>query len=248
MIGVVAGTGPYAGLDLLQKIVAQTKADRDQDHLAVISISAPAAIPDRTAYLLGETALNPGRPIAEQLLLLERMGAAVAGIPCNTAHAPAILGEIARRLAAADSRLRLLHMIAEVGLELRRSYPEVRRVGVLSTVGTAVARVYPQTLEPMGYEVQTPEPLFLAEVLHAAIYDPDYGIKAQGVATVRAREDLLEGVRRLREAGAQVVILGCTEIPLALPEPTYEGMPLVDTSLILARALIRAVDAERLRP
>ena len=248
MIGVVAGTGPFAGLDLLSKIVAQTTAVRDQDHLTVASLSQPSAIPDRTAYLLGETALNPGIPIAEQLLLLAQLGAQVAGIPCNTAHAPAIFEEIERRLSVAGSRLRLLHMIAEVGLELRRTYPGVRRVGVLSTVGTAVAGVYPRTLEPMGYEVLAPEPDFLAEVIHAAIYDPAYGIKAQGTATPRARQDLLRGVTQLREAGAEVVVLGCTEIPLALPEPVYEGTPLLDTSLILARALIRAVDEGRLQP
>ena len=100
----------------------------------------------------------------------------------------------------------------------------------------------------MGYEVLAPEPDFLAEVIHAAIYDPAYGIKAQGTATPRARQDLLRGVTQLREAGAEVVVLGCTEIPLALPEPVYEGTPLLDTSLILARALIRAVDEGRLRP
>lgn len=248
MIGVVAGTGPFAGLDLLGKIMSQTTAVRDQDHLTVASLSQPSAIPDRTAYLLGETALNPGIPIAQQLLLLEQMGAQVAGIPCNTAHAPAIFAEIERRLSAAGSRLYLLHMIAEVGQELRRTYPQVRRVGVLSTVGTAVAGVYPLTLEPMGYDVISPEPDFLAEVIHAAIYDPVYGIKAQGAATPRARRDLLRGVSELRGAGAEAVILGCTEIPLALPEPVYEEIPLLDTSLILARALIRAVDGGRLRP
>ena len=248
VIGVVAGTGPFAGLDLLGKIVAQTAATRDQEHLTVASLSQPSAIPDRTAFLLGETAQNPGAPLAEQLLLLEQMGAVVAGIPCNTAHAPPIFDEITARLAAAGSSLKLLHMIAEVGQELRRSFPQVQRVGVLSTVGTAVARVYPLTLEPLGYDVLVPEAPFLAGTIHAAIYDESYGIKACGRATPAAREAMLQGVRQLREAGAEAVILGCTEIPLALPEPEYEGLPLLDTSLILARALICAVDPRRLRP
>lgn len=248
MIGVVAGTGPFAGLDLLGKIVAQTAAQRDQDHLAVASLSAPAAIPDRTAFLLGETPLNPGVPIAAQLLLLEQMGARVAGIPCNTAHAPAIFTEIEARLATAGSSLTLLHMIAEVGKELRRTWPDIRRVGVLSTVGTAVAGVYPRTLEPLGYTVLIPAADMLAGQIHAAIYDKEYGIKACGRATERARADLLAGVIALRDAGAQAVILGCTEIPIAVPEAAYAGIPLLDSALILARALIRAVDPARLRP
>lgn len=248
VIGVIAGTGPFAGLDLLGKIVAQTAVTRDQDHLSVASLSRPSAIPDRTAFLLGETEQNPGEPIAAQLLLLEKMGVTVAGIPCNTAHAPAIFLEIEARLAAAGSALQLLHMITEVGNELRRSFPQVRRVGVLSTVGTAVAHVYPLALEPLGYEVLVPEVTFLAGTIHAAIYDEVYGIKAWGRATPAARQAMLEGVQQLRDAGAEAVILGCTEIPLALPEPSYEGLPLLDTSLILARALIRAVDPRCLRP
>lgn len=247
MIGVVAGTGPFAGLDLLNKIMTQTVAQRDQDHLAVASLSQPADIPDRTAFLLGQTDVNPAGPISRQLLLLEKMGATVAGIPCNTAHAPRIFDAIRARLVAAGSRLQLLHMIAEVGEELRRSWPAVQRVGVLSTLGTAAARVYPLVLEPLGYTVLAPERA-LATAVHAAIYDDDYGIKACGRATPRARATLLEGVAALREAGAQAVILGCTEIPLALPEADTEGLPLLDTSLILARALIRAEDAARLRP
>jgi aspartate racemase len=53
MIGIVGGVGPYAGLDLLRKVYDNTVAGKDQDHLDVVMISVPAAIPDRTAYLLG---------------------------------------------------------------------------------------------------------------------------------------------------------------------------------------------------
>ena len=62
MIGIVGGVGPYAGLDLQQKILEQTKATADQDHLGIISWSEPGIIPDRTAFLLGETPLNPALP------------------------------------------------------------------------------------------------------------------------------------------------------------------------------------------
>ena len=45
-------------------------------------------------------------------------------------------------------------------------------------------------------------------------------------------------VKFLFNKGAEVVILGCTEIPLALPESNYNGIPLIDSTAILARALI----------
>jgi hypothetical protein len=45
-----------------------------------------------------------------------------------------------------------------------------------------------------------------------------------------------------------VIILGCTEIPLALPEPEYEGVPLVDPVEAVARAMISRADKSKLLP
>lgn len=248
MIGVVAGVGPFAGLDLLHKIAAQTVAQSDQDHLTVAALSQPSTIPDRTAFLIGETSFNPARPILQQLRQLEQLGASVAGIPCNTAHAPPIRDAIERGLIASGSRLRLLHMIDEVGQMLRRRYPSVQTVGVLSTIGTSASRVYPLSLEPLGYKVVEPGDQVLKEMVHPAIYDESYGIKARGYATERAREDILFAVEQLGRRGAQAIILGCTELPLLLPETELDGRPLVDSTMALARALIRAVDPQKLRP
>lgn len=247
MIGVVAGVGPYAGLDLLNKILLQTVANRDQDHLTVASISQPNQIPDRTAFLLGQTTINPASAMLEQLLKLEQIGAQVAGIPCNTAHAPAIFNEIQRGLEASGSKLTLLHMIIEVGREIRRSFPAINKVGVLSTTGTAVTHIYPINLEPLGFEIVTPNEALQKEAIHPAIYDPVYGIKACGQATERARQDLMLGVRQLQEAGAQAIVLGCTEIPLAIQEEQFDSMIVIDPALILARSLIAAADPTKLK-
>ena len=58
-IGIVGGAGPYAGLDLAQKILHQTVANSDQDYLPTLLISTPGLIEDRTDFLLGETEKNP---------------------------------------------------------------------------------------------------------------------------------------------------------------------------------------------
>ncbi len=248
MIGVVAGVGPYAGLDLLRKILSQTIAKKDQDHLPVASLSQPAHISDRTAFLLGQTTTNPALAIIEQLLKLEEIGAVVAGIPCNTAHAPVIFDLIRKGLADAGSKLNLLHMIAAVGDELRSVHPHVKKVGVLATTGAILTRIYPGTLDPLSLETLVVDREQQAQLIQPAIYDPHYGIKACGYATERARNNLVIGARQLKNRGAQALILGCTEIPLAFPEKEVAGLPTIDPALILARALIAAVDPARLRP
>lgn len=239
IIGIVGGVGPFAGLDLQRKILEETAASTDQDHLPVISVSQPGPIPDRTEYLEGRAATNPAFPIAEQLLTLEKAGATIAAIPCNTAHAPPIWNVIRQQLAAAGSDLHLLHMMEEVVRFLREVHPSLRRIGVLSTSGTYRAAIYPTALEPAGFTPLTPEEKMQAELIHPAIYDPAYGIKARGAATSRSRSDLLAGAAALREAGAEAIILGCTEIPLALSEPTAADLPLIDATRVLARALVR---------
>ncbi|UCC50473.1 MAG: aspartate/glutamate racemase family protein [Anaerolineaceae bacterium] len=246
MIGIVAGVGPYAGLDLLKKILSQTVASRDQDHLDIASLSQPEEIADRTAFLLGETTVNPAYAMTNQLLRLQKMGASVAGIPCNTAHAPAIFSRIQRGLEEAGSQIRLLNMIVEVGYALQRDTPAVNCIGVLSTLGTAVTAVYPSILEPLGFEVITPDKRLLEDAIQPAIYDPVYGIKACGYATKTARDKLMLGVQHLKEAGAQAIVLGCTEIPLAIRDKQVAGLIVVDPTLILARALIFAVNPQKL--
>ena len=46
---------------------------------------------------------------------------------------------------------------------------------------------------------------------------------------------------------ADAIILGCTEIPLALPEKELGGVPLIDATDILALELVRAFAPEKLR-
>ena len=248
VIGIVGGVGPYAGLDLQRKILEQTIAAADQDHLPVIAVSWPGPIPDRTAYLLGHVAANPALAIVEQLRLLANAGASVAAIPCNTAHAPTIFDIIQTGVAGFERPPRLLNMVDETTAMLASHYPAIRTIGVLSTTGTLQARLYPAALEPLGYRVVVPDEARQATVIHPAIYDPAYGLKATGAATGRARDALQQGLDTLCEMGAEAIILACTELPLALPEREYGGRPLIDPALALARALVRAADPERLKP
>jgi len=246
IIGIVGGVGPLAGIDLQSKIVAQTNATRDQDHVPVLSISWPGVIPDRTEFLLGETTDNPAVAILAQLRLLAAAGATVAAIPCNTAHAPDIFEIVRAGVAALGQPMRLLHLIEETAAHVRAHYPGLGTVGVLSTTGAWRIRLYPALLEPLGLRVIVPDEASQAAV-HAAIYDPGYGLKGAGRVTPRARAELGDTIRALGRQGAGAIILGCTELPLAFPERAFAGRPLIDPTLVLARALIRETQPQQLR-
>ncbi len=248
MMGIIGGMGPYAGLDLVRKVFDETEAGTDQEHLPLALLSVPGDIVDRTAYLLGDVDENPGYAIARIALALERAGASVAGIPCNSAHAPVIFDVIRQQLAEAGSGLRLLHMIEETAGYLAMLPHPPTRVGVLSTTSVFRLGLYRDALAGAGIEAVLPSAEMQETVVHAAIYDPQYGVKASSSpVSERARADLESAVATLAARGAEAVVLGCTEMPLALPGSHAAGVYLIDPTRILARALIRATYPGRLR-
>jgi len=249
MIGIVGGIGPYASVDLLTKVYDSTKANCDQEHLDTVLLSMSSKIEDRTEYLIGKVNINPAYAIAEVLLKLQDLGVTVAGIPCNTAHASKIFNVILTELDKNKSPIKVLHMIEETVLFIKENYPNMTKIGVLSTTGTYNSGIYKSILASNGYEVIQPSFKMVEELIHPAIYHYEYGIKTVSKPIhIQARNNLIQGIAFLQKQGAQAIILGCTEIPLAITESKINDIPMIDPAEILARALIRFLDPEKLKP
>ncbi len=248
VIGVISGMGPYAGLDLVKKIFDNTQAGKDQEHLPVALLSYPDRIIDRSTFLFGKTELNPALALADIARLLEQAGAVVACMPCNTAHAPVIFDTIESELASTGHRIRMVHMIRETAQHIRREVPGVRRIGLLSTLAVYRLKLYHHALKDVGLDTVVPDDDVQENVVNRTIFDPEFGIKAKAnPVTSQARQNLLDAIDHLRERGADAVILGCTELPLAVTEPEIDGIPIIDPTDVLARALIRETYPEALR-
>jgi aspartate racemase len=245
-IGIVGGMGPAAGWDLACKITRETFARTDQEHLDVIVASLPSGIADRTEYLSGRTGSNPATGIIQAVDLLLLCRATIIGIPCNTSHAPQIFDPVRARIDESRTGAELVNMIEEVAVHIRDKLPGVSTVGILATTGTVASQVYTATFNRFKLTVLYPEADDQERLVHRAIYDPDYGIKAQSQITDRSRISLLSAVKLLVGKGAECIVLGCTELPLAVTAEIYDGVPIVDATRILARALInKATSRER---
>lgn len=248
MIGIVGGAGPTAGLDLFRKIIEETVANADQQHVPVILWSVPSSIPDRTEYLEGRVKENPAIPISKVFLKLEKAGATIAAIPCNTAHAAPIMERIRFQLREAGSNIRIVSIIEETLKYLKNKFLPQTFIGVLSTTGTWQNKIYRSPLEEAGFGVIDSLTYEEQNSIHDAIYGRVYGIKAHSEpVTDRARNILLSGANQLINRGAKAIILGCTEIPLAITERTINGIELIDPTRILARALINYYNPEKLK-
>ena len=236
MIGIVGGMGPYAGLDLVRKIFDLTQANQDQDHVPLAMISVPHKITDRTKFLEGETDINPGIEISNIVRQLSDQGASVIGMPCNTAHSSKIINEVYNSI---PEGITFVNMVSEVIKFIKGEYPDIERVGILATTGTMKAGVYNKEL--INNDLK---PVLLSKenqkkLIDQAIYDKDFGIKSisNPVQDIAKRKIYL-AIESLIENKAEVVILGCTELPLAVNATSVKTIPLIDSTMILARSLL----------
>ncbi len=222
MVGILGGMGPEATLDLYRHIINLTPAIKDQDHIPVLIYSNPK-IPDRTEAIAagGE---SPLPYMIEGARVLEKAGAGIIAMPCNAAHY--FLPQLQREVTVP-----FLDMIEETCREVRRTLPHATKVGLIAALGTVHSGIYHRAFARDGIEVLIPSEAEQQKI-HAAI-----GQVKAGEQNRLTRETFQSCGRRLIEAGAEAVILGCTEVPLAF-EPNEVGYFSIDTTRILAEAAI----------
>lgn len=225
MLGVLGGMGPMAGAAFMARLTALTPAARDQDHLPAVLWSDPR-VPDRTAARL-HGGPDPLPWLVQGVKALERIGAGAIVIPCNTAHL--WYDEI-----VAATKLPVLHIIESVIDDLDRMGLAGATIGLMGTVATLKLGLYQRHLEARGYRWVLPA----AEDIDACCTAAIEAVKSNCVAD--GYVPAAEGVRKLRAAGAAAVVLGCTELPLALPHERRAelGIPLTDSIDALALAAI----------
>lgn len=235
------GVGPMAGVDLHRLLIELTPTGgRDQDHLSVIHLSCSSHIPDRTESLLSGTPENPARAMAE--VILSGMDSAralgyqsVVAVPCNTFHAPSIWEIFERYVNQRQQDVLFVHMIDQT-VEHIIGMAGVQKVGIISTTGTRNFGIYSNPLQHSGLEILHPVD---QQRVHRAIYDPRWGIKACSPVSAQASRIITETIGELVDRGADTVILGCTELPLAYTMAEYGGVPMVNPVEVTARALIK---------
>lgn len=165
-----------------------------------------------------------GELLGEAAQRLERGGADFVVLCTNTMHkvADAIAGRI---------RIPLLHIADAAADAVRRA--GLRRVGLLGTRFTMEQDFYRGRLtDKHGLEVVIP-PDGQRRDVHRIIYDE----LCRGVVEPRSKEVFLRIIAGLVAAGAEGIILGCTEIMMLVARQDVE-VPLFDTTVLHASAAV----------
>ncbi|MFC1529210.1 aspartate/glutamate racemase family protein [Gemmatimonadota bacterium] len=224
IVGIIGGMGPEATAEFYMRLVKQTPADRDQDHLHVV-MDGNAAIPDRTESFRNNSNATMNA-IVTSALRLEKMGAEVMAMPCNNAHL--WYEDITARLSVP-----LLNMVEEVFVAVKAA--GLKRVGLLATAGTVESGLY----ERYAGEVDLLLPSGEEKIwIHEAIYEVKAGSGSEERVQI-GKQDMLGIVAGYRKRGAEGVILGCTEVPLLIGQADLPGFPVFDSTDILVDATLR---------
>lgn len=168
--------------------------------------------------------------LAGAAVALERAGADFLVICTNTMHkvAPAVESAV---------RIPLLHIADPTGEAVRSR--GIQRVGLLGTKFTMEEPFYRRRLsERFGLDVVIPDTAD-RDAVHAVIY----GELCHGVIAESSRARFRQIVQDLAVAGAEGVILGCTEVGLLLREAD-SSLPLFDTTRLHAEAAVEYALAE----
>lgn len=153
---------------------------------------------------------------------LAQAGADFAICPNNTLH---------KAFDMVNSPIPWLHIAKVVAQEAADR--GLGRVGILGTQIVMEGDVYSPILRRLGIEAMTPETGDRVRIQHIITTE-----LIPGIVTVRSRLYLQKIVAKLAAAGADGIVLGCTELPLLLLEE-HASVPLLDSARLLALAALR---------
>lgn len=223
LVGILGGMGPAATADFYTKLIELTPASIDQEHLRVV-IWADPTVPSRQEALLSDGA-DPTPWLKAGADQLQRCGADIIVVPCNTVHGylPAVM----------DERDVEFISIIDTTIAALPTTDAREPIGLLATDGALASGIYQDALTAAGHQVALPssdQQQTLMRLVHE--------VKA-GLAGSALRTDLAAVTDSLRNQGARMAIAGCTELSTLLDaQADTNGLQVVDPAIELARETV----------
>jgi len=162
--------------------------------------------------------------LAKGLRALHGAGADFAVIATNTMH------NLYEKLDRWNI-IPLLSLVDATAAEVKKA--GIKRVGLIGTKFAMNKPYYREGLAKFGVKAVVPDEEDQAYISKVIFEELSYGILKE-----ESRRGYLEIMERLKEKGAQGVILGCTEIPLLIKQE-HTKIPVFDTTSIHAEAALQ---------
>ncbi len=220
--GVMGGMGPDATVDFMARVIALTDSGNDQDHIHMIVDQDPT-VPNRQRAIR-EGLNDVTDALGAMAKRLEDAGADFLVMVCNTAHV--FLDGV-----HANTNIPFISIIDESVNEIDRVCPDARIVGVMATDGCLDTGIYQDAITASGREALVPEGAAMEQLMSLIT-----AIKA-GNQGEDIRQSMQASANALVEQGADVIIAGCTEIPIVF-EGENCSVPVIGSTNVLAQCTL----------
>lgn len=214
-VGVLGGLGPKATVYFMDMVVDNTHASCDQEHIDMI-VYNHASIPDRTSYILDNNCDNPIPYLIEDAKMLEKLGCNFLVMPCNTSHF--MYDEIKESV-----NIPIVNMPEEVS-NIINNNKEIKKVGILATLGTLSAKVYERYLEK--------EVFYPSEETNDKVMNLIYNKVKKGIKV--GKQEFYEVLEEYFDNDCDALIMGCTELSVIIRDnDLYFDSRLIDSLKVL---------------
>ena len=227
MIGILGGMGTQAGLDFCNKIAVLNRGKSDQQYPKFILYNK-SDTPRRPENL--KKYYNVLKELVKGCLLLQKNKCKFIVMPCNTAHY--WQEDIQKKI-----KIPLISMPKEVYLHAKQSCKKNSKIGILCTEATIKTKVYSKYFD-REFELVSPGKKLQKNSVNKAI-------KFVKMGKVREAEKVLKpAVNYLIKIKCKKIILGCTELPIAIFayksfKKIRESKIFIDPNLLLAQVSMK---------
>lgn len=219
-VGVIGGMGPMATAKFMELVINNTKADNDQDNVDML-ICQYSSTPDRTSYILDNSKEDPAPTMIRAAKLLERENCSFLVMPCNTATY--FYDKIAESI-----NIPLINIVEEtVKCCISKG---AKKIGLMATDGTIKSRVYEEYI-PSNIDLFVPDEDVQKRIM-GIIYDE---VKQNMIPN---KDNFLDVLSYFKNNDCDCIVMGCTELSVALEQLDIEDEKIVDSLTVLAKLTI----------
>jgi aspartate racemase len=218
-LGILGGMGPAASSEFINRLIQQTPANCDQEHIPFVLWNEPRTPNRSTSIRNGDD--RPLPYLLQGIQVLKAVGCTEIVIPCNTAHY--WYDELVK------FKVPILHIVDSVADTLR-DINVTGTIGIMGTQATIELGLYQNRLTEWNCIVPSLEEM-------DNIVQPAIDLIKAGNMVV-SHNMLMTVLDSLISRGASAVVLGCTELPLAVRETERNSIPLVNSIDSLVKVAI----------
>jgi len=227
MIGILGGMGTQAGLDFCNKLAKLNRGKLDQRYPMFVLYNK-SNTPKRPENLKKYN--NVLNALIEGCKMLQKNKCKFIVMPCNTAHY--WHDDIQKKI-----RIPLLSMPKEVYLHTKKTCKKNSTIGILCTEATLKTKVYSNYFDK-NFSLISPEKKLQKNSVNKAIKLVKMGKVKEADIALRA------AVKYLIRKKCKKIILGCTELPIAIFayksfRKAKESKLFIDPNLLLAEVCMK---------